>query len=134
MHPLACGLFLLFVGFVAFLGWVAYRTVRSLSSNRAGVFWWLLFGAAILAGGVSASWCALYAEYRPREDLRLLSAPVPAAVLQLEDGNWVDFVGPATVPTVILNWLTVFFGSVVPVSIAYAISQRWLRPPRHDSN
>lgn len=127
MHPLACGLFLLFAGFVAFLGWVAVRTVESLSKSRAGLFWWLLFSAAILAGGVGASWCAFNAEYRPREDLRYLSAPVPAGVLQLEDGNWIDFVGPATVPTVILNWLTVFFGSVVPVRIAYAIRQRWLR-------
>src|SRR6266571_2537188 len=97
MHPLACGLFLLFVGFVACLGWVAVRTVDSLSRIRAGVFWWVFFIAAILAGGVGASWCAFYAEYRPREDLRYLSAPVPAMVLQLEDGNWVDFVGPATV-------------------------------------
>jgi hypothetical protein len=103
------------------LGWAVYRTARSLRANGAGASWWFLFGAILLAGGGFGFWCAFCAEYQPNDDTRLCSAPVPAAILKLEGDDWVDYISPVTPLIAILNWLTVLFGSVMPVSIAYAL-------------
>jgi hypothetical protein len=117
-------MFLLFVAFVAFLGWAVYRTARSLYAHRAGVQWWFFFGATFLAGAGFGFWCAFFAEYQPDDNTRLLSAPVPAAILKLENGHWIDYISPVTPLIAILNWLTVLFGSEMPVSIVYML-WRW---------
>jgi hypothetical protein len=124
MQPFGCGLFLLFVAFVAFLGWAVYQTAKSLYIHRAGVLWWFLFSTTLLAGTGFGFWCAFYTDYQPNENTRLCSAPVPAAVLKLEGGQWIDYISPVTPFIAVLNWLTVCFGSVMPVSFAYLLS-RW---------
>ncbi len=124
MHPLACGLFLLFVTFVAFLGWAAYRTTRSLLDNREGISWWIAYALLLTTGCLGGYWCAFYAEYRPNDRQRWLGAPVPYMVLLLEEGNWVDYVSPLTPFLAIADWLAVFFASVLPMSAAVTI-RRW---------
>jgi hypothetical protein len=124
MEPAGCGLFLLFIAFVAFLGWTACRTTASLYSHRASALWWFLLGAALLAGGSFGFWCAFYAEYRTGEDTRLLSAPIPAVILKLEDGRWVDYVSPVSSFIAVLNLLTVFFGSAMPVLIGWTFARK----------
>jgi hypothetical protein len=119
MAPAGCGLFLLFVAFVGFLGWAVCRTVASLYFHHARARWWFLLGGTLLAGGGFGLWCAFYAEYRTSEDTRLLSAPIPAIMLKLEDGRWVDYVSPVSPFIAVLNWLTVFFGCAIPVSIGW---------------
>jgi|GEM_PF-3471133 len=124
MKPEGCGLFLLFVAFVAFLGWAVYRTAKSLYTQGAGVQWWFWFGATLLAGAGFGFWCAFFTEYQPNENTRLYSAPIPAAIVKIEDGHWIDYISPVTPFIAVLNWLTVLFGSAMPVSIAYILS-RW---------
>ena len=125
MKPEGCGLFLLFVAVVAFLGWAVYRTAKSLYAHGAGVLWWFLFGATLLVGAGFGFWCAFFTEYQLNENTRLCSAPIPGAIFKLEDGHWIDYISPVTPFIAVLNWLTVLFGSVMPVSIAYILS-RWI--------
>jgi len=55
----------------------------------------LLGVMALLAsiGGVIGLYCSFYVRWQPSPTLRYLGFPFPAMIWQLENGEWVDYVG-----------------------------------------
>jgi hypothetical protein len=84
--------------------------VRLFRLRQAGPGWWTALAVAWLFGAALGTWGGFFFEYWASPRLRVVGAPVPAAVWHLEgrpgDEQWVDFVTPAPL---------LFAGSNVPI-------------------
>ena len=88
---------------LAFGGFAFRRSLRERTSNR-GTFW-LRVVLGVLAGGylsIGLIWQS--------NMTRFFGAPLTAAVFQRsENGYWEDYVGPLTVPSMLVNFAVGFF-------------------------
>jgi hypothetical protein len=107
--------------FVGFLGWVVYRTIVSLGVHRAGPLWGGALGLLLLTGCGTGFYLGFSFQYQVSETTILCSFPVPAAILKLEDGHWIDYISPVTPILALLNALLITFGFVLPLTVSYTL-------------
>jgi hypothetical protein len=69
------------------LAGISYMPAETNATVRRGFF--ILFAI----GCVTAVWCTFFLEYQPRPTLRIRGFPLPVAVFELQNGQWIDFVG-----------------------------------------
>ena len=84
---------------------------------RAGLF--ASFPVGILVGVLSS----FLVKYQVSPTQRIIGFPLPAAVLLLEGGRWVDYVGPIWM----LNPFLVGGGLMLPFSVALLVKRRRLK-------
>jgi hypothetical protein len=86
------------------LGGAIWLSTKSQNRSR---FWWLIFGAGATAG-VLGLFSAFEISWQPSPTLRYLGFPFPAMIWQLENGQWVDYVGtPVTAVMDVLLFVAV---------------------------
>jgi hypothetical protein len=102
----------------------AVAAVRGLWRSQAGPRWWGGLALSAALGAAVGVWCGFFCEYRPIEELRVFSFPVPAYFFHLEDGDWVDYVVPAPLVVAVCNSLSLTLLAVLPVWAAYRLLHR----------
>jgi len=90
----------------------------------------IAFYATLSCGFVMAYWCIFKVEYQWSATLKVVGAPIPVALFQLENGHWVDFVGG---PGFLLDLVIVPAVFALPVSIALVV-RRWRRSRLGDTH
>ena len=110
-----CGVSVLLLAAGGFAFW---RSVRERTSNR-GAFW-LRVVLGLVAGGylsIGLIWQS--------KTTRFFGAPLTAAVFQRsENGYWEDYVGPLTVPSMVVNFVVGFFLSHLAARVGTRLRSR----------
>lgn len=75
------------------------------------------FVAVLVAGCAVAMWSTFFFKYQPNPSYRIEGFPIPVVVFHLENGNWVDFVGPGW----IMNFILVPSLVAMPVSVTLIV-------------
>ncbi len=108
---------------VAAVGWLDFATIRAIRRQPWQLPWVV---AATVLLGISlplSVWLAFIYKYYWRNDLQFIGFPIPLLVLQLEHGQWVDFVGNP-----FLGLVSVFLiisASLWPVSLGLVGAWIW---------
>ncbi len=76
-----------------------YRRLRLVQADRR---WWMLFVALCCGGLVLGYWFAFHFTYQPNANTKILGAPIPSSISQLQDGKWTESARPLS-PA--LHWL-----------------------------
>ncbi|MGN6625993.1 MAG: hypothetical protein ACTHLN_05185 [Tepidisphaeraceae bacterium] len=91
--------------------------------SRSSVFTSVVVLAIL--GGIVGLVCSFYVRWQPSPTIRYLGFPFPAMLLQLENGEWVDYVGGPI--TAVMNVIWFAAVCVVPVFV-WVLFQRLRRP------
>jgi hypothetical protein len=78
-------------------------------------------GCLAVLGGIVGVYCSFNVRWQPSPTIRYLGFPFPAILWQLENGQWVDYVGGPITAVMNVAWFAA--ASVVPV-FAWVIFQR----------
>jgi hypothetical protein len=69
---------------IALLAYSNFLIVRLFDRRKAGKAWWNALAVAWLLGAGLGVWSGFFFEYQPSPKLKMLGAPVPVVVFQLE--------------------------------------------------
>jgi hypothetical protein len=112
-----------FVSMAAVDVWTVW-TIAHLPSPRS----WRIVAVGLLTIGIALGmWLGCLFTYQVAPGLRYIGFPVPALVLQLEDGRWVDYVGliPVVLP---FNVFTIASCFLLPVSLGLVVRRLVMGP------
>jgi hypothetical protein len=120
MQPLGCGLFLAYVAFAAFLGWLFVRAWIDVG-ELGRILLAVMAGSGLACGWLLKSICI----YETFDDTRFIGFPVPVMIFKKEGDRWLDYISPVSPFLFILNLLVLTFGCALPVSLAVLV-RRWI--------
>ncbi|MFT3785957.1 MAG: hypothetical protein QM770_07305 [Tepidisphaeraceae bacterium] len=83
---------------------------------------------ALIGAGVGVV-CSFTVHWQPSPTLRFIGFPFPGLILQLEEGQWVDYVGGPI--TMVLNAVWFAAGFVVPVFVWVVLQRSWRPRTEH---
>ena len=117
--------FLVIIAAVAPIAYANLAIVRSFKRGQATLSWWGVLVAAWAVGSAVGIWSGFFFEYRPESRLRVLGAPVPAAVFHWEgppgEEQWIDFITPAPLLFAGLNVVILALSVACLVGLAFRL-------------
>ncbi len=110
---------LVLLSILAVLGLVHVATFYAISRLPRPDLWFVAAIGMLAVGVVVGFWCGTSFEYQVSDVRRQIGFPFPIMVFQLENGQWVDYVGGPL--GTVLDVFVIATGAIVPVSIALLV-------------